>query len=126
MKPLHIQNALNEIEAYVQQGFPEMDVCVHISMMPKQQATARPVLEIPDEIPEQLSKDIDLLALKNFLNNFVKKAGKEKALSVVKDYANGSVDPAEIPAEKYNDLVTEVMAICPDLKIVTFKKEGDE
>jgi len=110
------------VQKSIQAVLPDMEVSVQINLKPA--ATA---LDIPqrEPIPDKLSKDIDLIALRNFLNAYAKQAGKTKALKIVQEYANGSKNPDDIPVESYNSLVKQIATDCPGLEI-SFNNEDPE
>ena len=58
---------------------------------------------------EQTEKQkIDMEGLRATLNAFVKTAGKEAAFALVEKYTGGSKNPADIPPDKYNDLMDDM------------------
>jgi len=113
-EPQTIKEAVSVLQKSIQAVLPDMDVSVNINLKPA--ATALDSTQ-REPIPDKLSKEIDQIALRNFLNAYAKKAGKTKALKLVQEYAEGSKNPDDIPNEKYNDLVKQIATDCPGLEI---------
>ena len=122
-EPQTIKEAVNVLQKSIHAVLPDLEVSVNINLAPKRninktviEKTAEPETNV-QEIPDQLSKEIDLIALRNFLNAYAKQAGKTKALKIVQEYANGSKNPDDIPVESYNSLVKQIATDCPGLEI---------
>ena len=121
MKPKTIKEAIMVLQESISAAIPDMDVTVNISLSADDNSVSTKIIQ---DIPEDLAKAIDLAALRSYLNAYVKKAGAKEALILVGKYTDGSKDAADIPVEKYADLVKEISKKYP--KMVLSFKEKDE
>ena len=125
-EPQTIKEAVSVLQKSIQAVLPDMEVSVNINLAPRRNINKTVIEKKAEtetnvqEIPDQLSKDIDQIALRNFLNSYAKQAGKTKALKLVQEYAEGSKNPDDIPNEKYNDLVKQIATDCPGLEIPSY------
>ena len=117
-----IKDAVEQLQTSIQAAMPDMGVAVNISL------TALPATNTntntPEPIPEKLAQEIDLIALRGFLNSLVKEAGKKETLALVKTFTNGdSINPDDIPVEKYQELVNTVTKNYPNLELTFNDKD---
>jgi len=119
-----IKEAVEILQQSVSAAIPGMVVSVNISLTAGNIAKEEDI-NIPDEIPADLARDIDLAALRSFLNAYAKKAGASKAINLVKKYTGSeSKNPADIQPDKYMSLVQDVQKEYPDWEISFDDKEA--
>lgn len=126
MKPKTIKEAVEVLQKSIAAVLPGMQVSVSINLvsLDTQYDTQEVTIKLPKDIPEDLEKAIDLAALRTYLNSYVKKAGAEKAIKLVGKYTSGSKDAADIPVEKYPDIVSEISEEYPEM-VLSFKGKDD-
>lgn len=125
-----IKEAIEDLQRSIQAAMPGMEVSVNINIKPAATpAAATPeetqAIELPDEMPEDLAKEIDLAALKKTLNAYARQVGKTQALKLVKNFA-GSHNPADIPQKDYNDVLSLMGKDINVLEISFDKSEGED
>ena len=128
-----INKELQRLQGLFAAELPGMAVTVNISIssgttteslpdeVPAEQVKTE---KLPAEMPKDLVHDIDLAALRATLNSYVKQVGPDRAIKLVSKYTGGSKNAADIPAEKYMDLVQEIVKQFPDMAL-TFEKKDE-
>jgi len=121
MEAQTIKEAIMVLQESISAAIPGMDVTVNISLSADDNSVSTKIIQ---DIPEDLAKAIDLAALRSYLNAYVKKAGAKEALILVGKYTDGSKDAADIPVEKYADLVKEISKKYPEM-VLSFEEKDE-
>ena len=104
-----IKDVLEALHDAMQKALPDMDVTINIQVGAKKN-TAEVKKEEPVTAPEGApaeataeapATETNLACLKATLNAYVKAAGKKKTFELVREFTNGSDNPADIPPKKY-------------------------
>lgn len=101
--PKTIKEAVEQLQASIQAALPGMGVTVSINLVPLNNKAQEPVNGKDQDAvkPGPISLD----NLRKMLNAYVKAAGKDKALSLVGKYTDGSGNPADINPDDYPDVI---------------------
>jgi len=123
-----INKELQRVQSLFAAEMPGMAVSINISISSGTTTESIPdepvVKNIPDEMPADLVHDIDLAALRATLNSYVKQVGPDRAIKLVSKYTGGSKNAADIPPDKYMDLVQEIVKQFPEMAL-TFEKKDE-
>jgi hypothetical protein len=109
--PKTIQEAVEQLQASIQAALPGMGVTVSINLVPLNNKVQEPVngkKEKAVKPAEKKAEPVSLDKLRTLLNAYVKAAGKDKALSLVGKYSNGTQNPADIPEADYPKIISEM------------------
>lgn len=102
--PKTIKEAVEQLQASIQTALPGMGVTVSINLVPLNNKVQEPVNGKKEKAAKPAEKKPDPVSLDNLrtlLNAYVKAAGKDKALSLVGKYSNGTQNPADISPDDY-------------------------
>jgi len=139
-KSFTIAETIYALERGIREQMPGFTITINISVTPKSsgvtpQAHAQPQPQ-PQPPPETskpskadpaLQIPEDLKALRGFLNGYYKATSQDRALDLVKLFADGSTNPADIPIDKYPDLITQVARDLPGVTIeIPPIREGED
>ncbi len=120
-----VRDLVKELRDAIQMELPEdveavISLDIRLKTLPIE--TAEPVPEKTEDKQDGPKPDVeteakakkpppDLDGLRATLNAYVKTAGKDAAFSLVEKYTGGSKNPADIPVEKYNDILDEMSKV---------------
>jgi glutamate synthase domain-containing protein 3 len=114
-KPNTIETEIRRIQEAIALILPDMDVTVSINMTRKKNPGETPIVKgvVWDDAevtadPVDDKPPMDLEQVKSLLNAYVRSAGKDKALELVKKYSNGSDKPADIDPADYHKLIADM------------------
>lgn len=106
-----IEETIKQLQESIGAALPGMNVTVNISLTSaNSEDEISTVAELTDA-NDIANPEVDLQGLRDTLNAYVGSAGKDKAYALVEKYTGGSRSPADIPADKYNDILDEMDGI---------------
>lgn len=101
--PNTIKEAVEQLQASIQAALPGMGVTVSINLVPLNNKGQEHVNGKDKEAIK--TEDISLDNLRTMLNAYVKSAGKDEALKLVKNYSNGTGKPQDIDPGDYPEII---------------------
>ena len=114
-KPNTIETEIRRIQEAIALILPDMDVTVSINLTRKNFPDEKPIVkEVVWDDTEVTAESVDdkhqmdLEQVKSLLNAYVRSAGKDKALALVKKYSNGSGKPADVNPADYHKLIADM------------------
>ena len=114
-KPNTIETEIRRIQEAIALILPDMDVTVSINMTRKNFPDEKPIVKEVVWDDTEVTADtavgktpIDFEQVRTLLNSYVRSAGKDKALALVRKYSNGSEKTTDIDPADYHKLIADM------------------
>jgi len=113
-QPQTIKDAVELLQNSVAKVLPGMIVSVNISLVSdraEEQVESEPLQEAKEQNAS------DLQSIRDCLNAYAKSVGTAKAIALVKSFTpEKTKNPADIPPEKYNDMLDQMDGVELEIK----------